>query len=385
MIGIGINTGTSADAIDVAVAEFGRVRFHPSIKLLWLGVYPYPAELKQLFLEMVDSANTLTPSTWFDMAGRFDFGLGMAFSDAVLKAISASGIRKSAISFIGSHGQTVWHAPAPAGNTRSKRFATGSTIQLGNPSVITVRTGIPVVAHFRDKDIALGGQGAPLAPVLHFELFRKYAPAIVLNIGGIANITVLPSRTDFSRVSGFDTGPGNRLIDIAAEAYTNGRQSFDRNGRFARRGVVDTKMLSRLLQDDFIKKHPPKSTGRERYNKTYLTMQGIPLDDVHTIATLTAFTARSIAYNIQRFVKTPVKNIVVCGGGAYNSAIIKHLSELMHRADIKTAEDLGYNAYAIEPLLFAYLGYLGFNRIPVSFKNITGSSTAFVPGGIYYP
>jgi anhydro-N-acetylmuramic acid kinase len=385
MIGIGINTGTSVDAIDVAVVEFGRARSHPSIKLLWSGAYPYPTVLKQLFLELVDFTNTLTPSTWFDMAEQFDFGLGMAFSDAVLKAISASGIRKSAISFIGSHGQTVWHSPAPAGHSRGKRFATGSTIQLGSPSVAAVRTGIPVVAHFRDKDIALGGQGAPLAPVLHFELFRQYAPAVVLNIGGIANITALPSHTDFSRVYGFDTGPGNRLIDIAAEAYTNGRQSFDRDGRFAGKGIVDTALLERLMQDRFVRKHPPKSTGREHYNKTYLTMQGIPLDDVHTIATLTAFTARSIAYNVEHFVKTPVKNIIVCGGGAYNRAIIKHLSDLVHGAGIKTAEDLGYNAYAIEPLLFAYLGYLGFNRIPVSFKNITGSSTAFVPGGIYYP
>ncbi len=385
MIGIGINTGTSADGIDVAMVEFGRARSHPSIKLLWSGAYPYPAVLKRLFMELVDFTNTLTPSTWFDMAGRFDFGLGMAISDVVLKAISASGIKKSAISFIGSHGQTVWHSPDIAGSRKGKRFATGSTIQLGSPSVAAVRTGIPVVAHFRDKDIALSGQGAPLAPVLHFELFRQYVPAVVLNIGGIANITVLPSRTDFSRVYGFDTGPGNRLIDIAAEAYTNGRQSFDRGGRFAGKGVVDTALLERLLHDSFIKKHPPKSTGREHYNKTYLTMQDIPLDDVHTIATLTAFTVRSIVYNIQHFVKTPVKNIIVCGGGAYNSAIISQLTQLVHGADIITVEDLGYNTYAIEPMLFAYLGYIGFNRIAVNFKNITGSSTAFVPGGIYYP
>ncbi len=385
MIGIGINTGTSADAIDVAVVEFGRARSHPSIKLLWSGAYPYPAGLKRLFLELVDFTNTLTPSTWFYMAGRFDFGLGMAFSDAVGRAISASGIRKSAISFIGSHGQTVWHAPAPAGVSRGKRSAIGSTIQLGSPSVAAVRTGIPVVAHFRDKDIALGGQGAPLAPVLHFELFRQYAPAVVLNIGGIANVTVLPSRSDFSRVYGFDTGPGNRLIDIAAEAYTKGRQSYDRGGKLASKGVVDDPLLERLLKDPFIKKRPPKSTGREHYNKTYLTMQNIRLEDVHTIATLTAFTASSIAYNIEHFVKTPVKKIIVSGGGAYNRAIIGQLSGLVRGADVKTAEDLGYNAYAIEPLLFAYLGYLGFNRIPVSFGNITGSSTAFVPGGIYYP
>ena len=385
MIGIGINTGTSADAIDVAVVDFGRTHPRPSINLLWSGAYRYPAELKQLFLELVDFTNTLTPSTWFDMAGRFDFGLGMAFSDAVSKAIRASGIRKSSIAFIGSHGQTVWHSPAPAGHSRGKRFATGSTIQLGSPSVAAVRTGIPVVAHFRDKDIALGGQGAPLAPVLHFELFRKYAPAVVLNIGGIANITVLPSRMDFSRVYGFDTGPGNRLIDIAAGAYTNGRQSFDRDGRLAGTGVADADLLSRLMQDRFIRRRPPKSTGREHYNKTYLTMQGIRLDDIHTIAALTAFTAHSIAYNIEHFVKTPVKSIIVCGGGARNCAILKRLSGLMPWVTIKTVEELGYNSFSIEPMLFAYLGYLGFNRIPVSFKNITGSSRAFVPGGIYYP
>ena len=215
----------------------------------------------------------------------------MAFSDSLLKAINSSGIKKSSISFIGSHGQTVWHSPNPQKIRTDKQFSTGSTIQLGSPSVMAVRTGIPVVAHFRDKDVALKGQGAPLAPILHFELFRQYAPAVVLNIGGISNITAIPSHSNFYTVHGFDTGPGNRLIDIAVEAYTKGRKTFDTNGRFAAKGIVNTDMLERLMQDRFVKKHPPKSTGRDLYNKMYMTMLDIPLDDIDTIATLTAFTA----------------------------------------------------------------------------------------------
>ncbi len=385
MIGIGINTGTSADAIDIAMIKFDMALPYPGIKPLWSGTYPYPAALKRLFLELVDHTNTFTPSTWFAMAGQFDFGLGMAFSDALLKAINSSGIKKSGIAFIGSHGQTVWHSPKPQKIHTDKQFTTGSTIQLGSPSVMAVRTGIPVVAHFRDKDVALRGQGAPLAPVLHFELFKQYAPAVVLNIGGISNITAIPSHSNFYTVHGFDTGPGNRLIDIAVEAYTNGRKTFDTNGRFAAKGIVNADMLERLMHDRFVKKHPPKSTGRDLYNKTYMTMLDIPLDDIDTIATLTAFTAHSIMYNIKHFAGHKIKNIIICGGGANNLTIIRHLSGLMHGVSIKTVEEFGYKPYVIEPMLFAYLGYLGFNKIPVSLKNITGSLSAFVPGGIYYP
>ncbi len=384
MIGIGVNTGTSADAIDIAFVEFRNTVPCPLIKLLWSGSYPYPAPLKQLFANLVDYTNTLTPSTFFDMAGKLDFGLGVAFSRAIRKAIKSSGVKKSGIAFIGSHGQTVWHAP-PNKRHGSGLFFTGATIQLGNPSVVAAGTGIPVIANFRDKDIALKGQGAPLAPVLHFELFKEYAPAIVLNIGGIANITVIPSHSNFSTVYGFDTGPGNRLIDIAVEAYTNGKRSFDRGGRLSARGSTDNVMLDKLMRDAFVKKHPPKSTGREHYNKTSLTLQDIPLDNIDTIATLTAFTAHSIVYNIRRFVTHRIKYMIVCGGGANNRTIIKHLSELLPDTGVKTVSDLGYEPNAIEPILFAYLGYLGFNKMPVNMKNVTGSSSAFVPGGIYYP
>ncbi|MCL4557306.1 MAG: anhydro-N-acetylmuramic acid kinase [Deltaproteobacteria bacterium] len=385
MIGIGINTGTSADAIDVAIAEFGKGGAFPSVRLLWDGTYPYPPELKRLFLGLADRMAPLEPSVLLGMIGRLDFSLGIAFADAIEGSIKASGIGRRRISFIGSHGQTVWHGPLPSRTHPRGRFSTGSTVQLGNPSVIASRTGIPVVAHFRDKDIALGGQGAPLAPVVHFELFKHYAPAVVLNIGGIANMTVLPSRHDPSSVYGFDTGPGNRLIDIAVGAYTGGKRAFDRNGLLAGKGNIDGALLRRLMTDPFVRRHPPKSTGRERYNRTYLTSRGIAMDDLSIIATLTAFTAYSIAYNIGHFVGHRTGHVIICGGGANNRTLIRHLSRLVPDADTRPVEDLGYRPGAVEPLLFAYLGYLGFNRVPVRLKGITGSTSAFVPGGIYYP
>ncbi len=386
MIGIGINTGTSADAIDLALVEIGGPREGSApIRLLWSGSSPYPRAVKQLFLDLVDRAHTLSPPAWFDRAGAFDAQLGAAYAGAVLKALRASGIKKSSIAFIGSHGQTVWHAPQRSGNFGSPRFGTGSTIQLGSPSVLAVRTGIPVVAGFRNKDVALGGQGAPLAPVLHFELFRTYAPAVVLNIGGIANMTVLPSHSDFSRVYGFDTGPGNRLIDIAVESYTRGRQGFDRHGMLAGRGTTDTALLEKLMHDRFVMRRPPKSTGREYYNKAYLTAYGVPLNDIDTIATLTAFTAHAVAANVRRYVKSRIRRLIVCGGGVRNRTLLGHLSGLMEEVDVIPVEQLGYPASAIEPMLFAYLGYLGFNRLPVHLRNITGSSRSFVPGGIYFP
>ncbi len=385
MIGIGINTGTSADAIDVAIAEFGKGGAFPSVRLLWDGTYPYPPELKRLFLGLADRMAPLEPSVLLGMIGRLDFALGIAFSDVVERAINASGIGRRRISFIGSHGQTVWHGPLPAGPHPRGHFSTGSTMQLGSPSVMAVRTGITVVAHFRDKDVALGGQGAPLAPVVHFELFRRYAPVAVLNIGGIANVTVIPSRSDPRPVYGFDTGPGNRLIDIAVEASTGGRMAFDRDGVLAGKGNIDGALLRRLMADPFVRRRPPKSTGRERYNKAYLTSRGITPRNPDTVVTLAAFTAHSIAYNIRHFVRHRIKGVIVSGGGANNRTLIRHLSEMMPDIGIKTVRDMGYAPNVIEPLLFAYLGYLGFNRVPVRLKGITGSTAAFVPGGVYYP
>lgn len=386
MIGIGINSGTSADGVDIAVVEFGgsSTGSH-SIRLLWSGSSPYPPSVKQLFLELVDHAPLLTSAAWFDIAGRFDTQLGAAYAGALFKALRASGIKKSRVAFIGSHGQTVWHAPGPSVRSGTRQFGHGSTIQLGSPSVLAERTGIPVVAGFRNKDVALGGQGAPLAPILHFELFRRYAPAVVLNIGGIANVTVIPSQGSFSGVCGFDTGPGNRLIDIAVAAYTQGRQGFDRNGILARRGTTDAVLLEKLMRDRFVMRRPPKSTGREYYNEAYLRAHGVPLDEIDSIATLTDFTAHAVAGNLRRFVKRRIRRLIVCGGGARNKAILGQLSGLMDGVEVMPVETFGYPASAIEPMLFAYLGYLGFNRLPVRLRNITGSSHPFVPGGIYVP
>lgn len=246
------------------------------------------------------------------------------------------------------------------------------------------KTKLPVIAHFREKDLALGGQGAPLAPILHAELFRKYAPVVVINIGGIANVTVIPSYPS-NTVYGFDTGPGNRLIDIAVETYTHGKNSFDKNGYIAEKGIINSRLLSILMQDPFVRKKPPKSTGREYYNKAYLNRYNINLKHPGAISTLTAFTAHSIAYNIKHFVKHNIEQIIVCGGGAHNTTLIKHLIKLLPNINIKSVETVGYKSTEIEPLLFAYLGYLGLHKIPVNLKHITGSTKAFVPGSICYP
>jgi anhydro-N-acetylmuramic acid kinase len=385
MIGIGVNTGTSADAIDVVIAKFSGYKIHPAIEVLYSSSYLYPSHLRFILSELVENSHKFLASDWFKMLGEIDTGLGVAFSDAVLKTIRKSGIKKSSISFIGSHGQTVWHLPTGARHKGKAVYLKGYTLQLGGPHIIAEKTKLPVLAHFREKDVALGGQGAPLAPILHAELFRKYAPVVVINIGGIANITVIPSYSALSMVYGFDTGPGNRLIDIAVKAYTHGKNSFDKNGYIAQNGTINTGLLSRLMKDPFVRKKPPKSTGREYYNKAYLKKHKIHLKNPDDISTLTAFTAHSIAYNIKHFVKHPVKQIIICGGGAHNIAIIRYLHDLFPEIGIKTVEELGYKSYEIEPLLFAYLGYLGLNKIPVNLKHITGSSEAFVPGSIYYP
>ncbi|MGB9736179.1 MAG: anhydro-N-acetylmuramic acid kinase [bacterium] len=381
MIGIGINTGTSADAIDVAIVDFNDMFPNTSIKLLWSGSYPYPVKLKRLFLKLVDHGDRYTSQAWFSTMGSFDTELGIAFADAVLKSIKTYGIKIQNINFIGSHGQTVWHAPA--GTSKAQGY--GTTIQLGNPSVIAVRTGIPVVADFREKDVANNGQGAPLSPILHFELFKALAPVGVLNIGGIANLTIIPSDRDFLKVYGFDTGPGNRLIDIAVEVITNGRKHFDESGKLAKKGIVISTALTRLMRDPFVRKRPPKSTGREYYNLEYIKAHGLSLYNIETISTLTAFTSHAIVFNIKHFVKTPIKRLIVSGGGVKNRMLIAQLSGLLPDIQIIPVEKLGYKYRDIEPMLFSFLGYIGFNKVPINLKHITGSSTAFVPGAIYYP
>lgn len=381
MIGIGINTGTSADAIDIAIVEFNGMFPNVSIRLLWSGSYNYPVKLKELFTKLVENKNKYSQKAWFSMIGEFDANLGMTFANVAIDAIKTSGIKEHAISFIGSHGQTVWHKPLEP----SKNNNYGVTIQLGNPSILAEKTGIPVIADFRGKDIANHGQGAPLSPVLHFQLFRELAPVGVLNIGGIANLTVIPSNKDFLKVYGFDTGPGNRLIDIAVRTYTRGKYCFDKNGGFAQKGIIISEKISSLMRDSFVRKPPPKSTGREYYNEAYIRSHSLSLYNIDTISTLTYFTAYAVAFNIKRFVNDPIKQLVVCGGGGKNKTIIKQLSLLLNNMRITSVEKLGYRYADIEPMLFSYLGYLGFNRIPINLKHITGSDSVFVPGAIYYP
>ena len=248
---------------------------------------------------------------------------------------------------IGSHGQTVRHLPA-----------SGATLQIGEPAVIAVRTGAVTIADFRTADMAVGGEGAPLVPLVDHLLFvHRHEGRLLLNIGGIANITALPPNADASAVRAFDLGPGNMLIDAAVAHCTGGREHFDRGGERAARGRVDEALLAELMRTSFLQREPPKSTGREEFGEPFLAeilRRGTWSDD-DLIATLTAFTVQSIAGGIRRFCPGEFAKLWVGGGGVHNPLIMAGLQHALPDIAVKSLADLGVDPDAREALSFAVL------------------------------
>ncbi len=376
MIVVGLMSGTSADGIDATVARLDGAPPRLDWTLLAHVNVPHPPEFRA---EIFDCFRPETGSV--DRICRLNFTLGEAFADAALKAIAAAGLTPAEVDLIGSHGQTLWHIP-PGGEDPP------STLQVGEAAVIAERTGLPVVSNFRARDIAAGGQGAPLVPLVDQLLFSH--PTLrraAQNIGGIGNVTYLPSSGE--DVFAFDTGPGNMLIDDAARRATNGRLDYDKDGALAAQGNIDQALLKSLLADAYFAVPPPKTTGREHFGAQlgetiwqHANEKGLSGPDL--LATLTAFTAESIACAYHDFLPIFPDEVILSGGGAYNRTLKNMLVERLAPARVMTSDEIGIPAGAKESLAFAILAYETWHKRPGNLPAATGAQHAAILGTITF-
>jgi len=346
----GVMSGTSLDGIDVAVIEIGgRV-----VKTIGFQTRSYPEATRIALLGELSVTQI----------SRLNFRLGEQYAQAVLRAVRAFG----PVDLIGCHGQTVFHEGGH------------NTLQIGEAAVIAARTGVPVVSNFRARDIAAGGEGAPLVPYVDYLLFRRPRRArIALNIGGIANITIIPPSAQPQDVVAFDTGPGNMVIDGLTREYTKGRENFDRDGAIAAKGKIDQKLLAELLRDPYYRRRAPKSAGREQYGDAFiarLKKSQLPLPDL--IATATALTAATIA----RAVGELGVDLIISGGGVHNRQLMGQIAAMLPHSRIFTSADFGIDPDAKEAIAFAVLAYQTWRRKPGNLPSATGAERPVILGSI---
>ncbi|MEP7358564.1 MAG: anhydro-N-acetylmuramic acid kinase, partial [Anaerolineales bacterium] len=370
MIVIGLMSGTSADGIDAAVTQLDGAPPRLNWKLLAHVHTPYPPELRA---ELFDCFRPETGTV--DRLCALNFALGRAFGQAALRAIAAAGLRPEQVDLIGSHGQTLWHIPDGPN---------ASTLQLGEPALIAEIAGLPVVSNFRVRDMAAGGQGAPLVAYVDALLFSHPSLTRAMqNIGGIANVTYLGPGGPIA----FDTGPGNMLIDDAVQRATGGGEAFDRNGERAARGEVNQDLLEAWLAEPYFRRPPPKTTGRELFGAAFgerawaqAVALGLSTDD--TLATLTALTAHSLARAYRAFLPAYPDEVIVSGGGAHNATLMQLLRQQLAPAQVLTMDELGLPSEAKEAVAFAVLAYETWHGRPGNLPAATGASRPVILGTI---
>lgn len=364
---IGLISGTSVDAVDAALVSL-RAGARPI--LVATHAHPIDAALRSEIQSLMrEGPNEI------DRFGELDMALGELFAQAALEVLKLSALAKKDVRAIGSHGQTLRHRP-----TVPHPFS----LQVGNPSVIAERTGITTVADFRARDMAAGGQGAPMVPAFHHHAF--HAPQrnrLIVNIGGIANLTFLPGDAG-QPVIGFDTGPGNTLLDRWIGEHQS--QARDDGGQWAARGRSAPELLEVCLADSYFKAAPPKSTGREYFNREWLEacLKRCPAAPapVDVQATLLELTAASIVQAARAFLPR-VQEVYVCGGGAHNGALMASLARHWHGTPVTTTEQLGLAPDWVEAAAFAWLAHQALERLPGNLPSVTGAARAVILGGIY--
>lgn len=361
---LGLISGTSADGIDVALASFGD----GGARLQFGRTYPWDPALRAQLVALGQQGAALS----LDAIAELDVRVARAFAEAATLALAEGGVDPADVRAIGSHGQTLRHRPwGPY----------PYTLQLGDPSTIAERTGIAVVADLRRRDVAAGGHGAPLLPGLHAELFRSGSEdRAVLNLGGIANLTLLPADA-MAPVRGFDTGPANALMD--AWCLHHHGAEFDRDGAFARSGTVDATLLARLLDDAWFTQPPPKSTGRDQFHlgwvEARLSGRESPADVQATLVTLTARTVADALLAAQ----PGTRRVIACGGGVHNPELMRMLAEAMPGITVETTREHGLDPDHIEAMGFAWLARQTVLGLPGNLPSVTGAAGPRVLGGIY--
>jgi anhydro-N-acetylmuramic acid kinase len=371
---LGLISGTSADAIDAAAVRIGGAGVDARVEVLATGAHPLPGELRQRLWALTERGSV-----------REVCELNVLLGELFAEAAAAMAARVGGLDLIGSHGQTIYHIPPADGRP-------GSTLQIGEPAVIAERTGVLTVADFRPRDMAAGGMGAPLVPYGDYVLFRHPARTrLIQNIGGIANVTLLPAGGGPGEVAAFDTGPGNMVIDALMRRLFG--RDYDSAGEVAAAGRVHEPLLAELLADEFITAAPPKATGRERYGEPYAQRvadraeaMGLSAEDV--VATVTALTAEAIVLNYSRFAfpTRPVDEVLVAGGGARNRTLMERLAARLAPRPVMTTADLGIDSDAKEAIAFAILANDAVMGLATNLPGATGASHpvilgAIIPGG----
>ena len=360
---IGLISGTSADGIDAALVHFEQDR----PRLVAALTHPWPDELRNRILAVAQDETRLD----LDAYGRLDVAIGECFAAAALQLMDVSGTRSAEVRAIGSHGQTLRHRP---------HGEHPFTLQVGDPSVIAERCCVDVVADFRRADVAAGGQGAPLLPAVHAMLLGLPGRSrVILNLGGIANITVLGAD---GSVFGFDTGPANGLMD--AWCLRHRGETFDRDGAFAREGAVSRDLLAALLADPYFALPPPKSTGREHFHLTWLDRHtGIAqLSPADVQATLLELSARSVADAVTRHAPDAV-DVLACGGGVHNGVLMERLAALLAPRALRSTAEEGVDPDFLEATAFAWLARQRLLGLPGNLPAVTGARGPRVLGAVY--
>lgn len=387
---VGLMSGTSVDGIDAALVEIRRGETGFEWRLVAFECLPWEPTLRDAIL------TAFQPDISLAFLAALDSRLGAAFADAAVGLVQRAGFDRSDVDAIASHGQTIWHQPEP--------FAIGTdwgtgTLQLGDGNVIAARTGCVVVSDFRRADMALGGQGAPLVPFVDYALFADGSEGrLVVNLGGIANLTWLPpvaaneaGETGLD-VLAFDTGPGNMVLDAISVHLTQGRETCDQGGARAARGRVDRDLLERLLAHRYFAQSPPKSTGREEFGKEYAAeliarAEAVGLGGEAILATATALTVESIARAYEQWIRPmgAVQTVILGGGGVHNATLMRGLRERLAPARLTTHAEYGLPDDAKEAVAFAILAYETLNGRPANMPEATGATGPAILGKISLP
>ena len=369
MIAIGLMSGTSCDGVDAALVNIENEKF----TLLKFITLAYDLEFKERIMR-----NLNDDTAKLSEVCSLNFELGYKFLDAINLLLEGTSYKYQDITFVSSHGQTIWHNPKQKGDLIP------STLQIGEPSIITHHTNIQTISNFRTMDIAAGGEGAPLVPMSEFLIFKSDKENIILqNIGGVSNLTYLPKNASIDEVVAFDTGPGNIMIDYYVNKYY--KLPYDDGGKIALSGKVIKEVFDELIKDDFITKVPPKSTGREQYNQTFMEKLAREFafeqySKADIITTITEFTVYAMVTNYQLFIKD-FDRVIISGGGSHNQYIIKRMQAMLGKP-VLTQEDIGFSSDAKEAIAFVVLGYLTLRNRPSNVKKATGAKYEVILGNI---